>query len=152
MFLQCKALEELDWATSFPEASELDRLKNDGNVRRAKRSRAGACRFLEMLRSDAQQSGIREIGPRIFMRFAPRSRLLQENFLNLDLTINVNRLVAEALQLSRDEPVVILTEDIGVELTSKETGLNVRSLPEDWLLPPETDASKKELNRLKDAS
>ena len=126
IFLQCKALEELDWAATFPGidtifltvprvvVGEIDRLKNDGNARRAKRSRAAATRFREILRSESQQLTVRAENPRVILCFAPRARLLPENYPDLDFAINDDRLVGEALELSKKEAVTILTNDVGV--------------------------------------
>jgi rRNA-processing protein FCF1 len=165
LFLQCKAIDELSWIDLFPSVdeiaiiiprvviSELDRLKNDGNLRRAKRSRASVSRFAEMLEKMDQPFVIRKSNPKVSMRFAPRTRLLPEQFPDLDLSRPDDRFVAEAQNLAiKHVEVVIVTGDIGLELMAREMNLRVQRLPDNWRLPPEPDPTERELLRLKQAA
>jgi len=164
LFLQCKSLAELEWGLLFPSADEirvlvprvivmeLDRLKNDGNARRAKRARAAVALLRSVLRDPGQRICVRESEPSVDLSFCPRSLLRQENFPDLDLTNNDDRLVAEASLLMKvGSQLVILTGDVGVELTAKEMAVPTQWIPDDWWLPPEPDAAQKELSELKEA-
>jgi hypothetical protein len=164
LFLQCKALAEIDWLLLFPEVleievivarvviGELDRLKNDGSSRRARKARTAVSQFGEMLRSD-DAIVIKKTTPHVVMRFAPRAQMRASDHPELDLSMNDDRFVAEAIELRAiGKSPVIITADIGVELTCKELGVRAFAIPEQWRLPPESDATEKELRRLQDES
>jgi rRNA-processing protein FCF1 len=165
LFLQCRPIDELTWLELFPGfeeisivipravISELDRLKNDGNTRRAKRSRASIARFGQILDAVGQTVVVKQRLPHLIMKFAPRVRLIPEQFPDLDLGDADDRLIAEAQTLALEHSdVVIMTGDVGLELSARQMGLRVQRLPDNWRLPPESDPTERELLRLKQAA
>ncbi len=163
LFLQCKALEQLPWVNLFsvdqidllvPGAvqREIDRLKNDGNRRRARRARQANSLFSRMLDDPNLTQVVREAAPRIVISFAPAllpSRITPET---LDRTRADDSIVEEAIvltQSSTEDSVLILTQDTGLAVTAQRHGIPFKRIPDDWLLEEEPDEQSKELLQLR---
>jgi hypothetical protein len=82
VFLQCRALHEMPWREAVaagavdlwiaaPVQDEIDRLKGDGNQRRARRARDANRLFRDILDAPQEALTVRESGPRVTLRFAP---------------------------------------------------------------------------------
>jgi hypothetical protein len=165
VILQCKNLEELSWSDVTPAdtirvilpwivCAQLDRLKNDGNSRRAKRARKASSKCDEILESEGQRVLIRQSGPKLTLELTPSRKPKQTDFPDLDLSYDDDMLVAETISFSRANPsldVRLLTADSGPKMTAKRQGLPYTSVPpEGWRLPPENDPRDKEIAKLRE--
>jgi len=161
IFLQCRALKELPWAECInadridlligaPIQDEIDRLKQDGNQRRARRARDTNRLFREILDSAEESITLRESHPQVILRFAPAlpvKRTLPET---LDLTRADERLIEEVLYYRlQDDSAHILTGDTGIRLRARRHDVPVLVVPDSWMLPPENDERDKEIGALK---
>jgi hypothetical protein len=163
VLLQCKMLEELPWKeiTSDPYVrlmlpatvcDELDRLKNDGKDRRAKRARLACKKCAEILESAEGKIIIRQSKPIVSLEFAPQADFDSKAFVGLDLSNADQKIVAETLAYSFEEPtqnVRLLTDDIGPKIVAKRLELPFTSVPENWLRLPEKDPRDRELEALR---
>src|SRR5580700_5268628 len=87
VLLHCKQLSDLCWSEVEPGASEfeivitrevikeIDRLKRDGNSRRARRARSITSMLGDLLATPNGEKYVRGPNPRVFMRLADRSRI-----------------------------------------------------------------------------
>lgn len=162
VFLQCKPLTELPWGDLaagdellllVPRAvqEELDRLKQDGNGRRAKRARK-ACTFLrELVLSAEGRITLREQDPNVQVSFTPPSSATTTASSLLDMSRPDDRIVGELLAYTQEHPTVtaaLLTHDTNPMLTAKRLNLAFLVIPEGWLLPPERDERDKRVSEL----
>ena len=70
----------------------------------------------------------------------------------LDPSVNDDVLLASALVFREeqpDEPVTLVVEDLSLKLKARTHGIETLSLPEEYKLPPATDAAQKEIRRLR---
>jgi hypothetical protein len=161
LFLQCKTLPQLNWvevtvgqdvAVLVPAAvqREIDRLKGDGNGRRALRARTANTILRAILRSADEEEVVRAGNPRVVLRIAPKPaerRLYPE----LDLQWPDDQIVAEALDYRAEHPsdiVRVLSGDTGILLAAKRAGLEAVEIPGAWLLDPEPDRESKQIAEL----
>jgi PIN domain len=161
IFLQCKALKELPWGdvidtdeidllVGAPVLDEIDRLKNDGNQRRARRARDTNSLFRQVLDSGNESVTIREAAPRIVLKFAPPLEPKRETPETLDLSRPDDRLIDEVMLFRRREPSAqIFSDDTGMMRRSRQHGVPLIAVPESWLLPPEKDDRDKQIGALK---
>jgi PIN domain len=165
VILQCKNLEELPWSEVTAAETirlvlpgivcdQLDRLKNDGSSRRAKRARKASSRCDEILDSKDQKIVIRKSAPAVTLELAAGPKPKQTDFPDLDLSYDDDRLIAETLSFRRANDgldVRLLTDDVGPKMTAKRHGLPYTSIPsEGWLLAAESDPRDKELAKLRE--
>ncbi len=164
ILLQCKDLRELPWreitdadeiklVISRPVQEEIDRLKHDGNGRRAKRARKVNSLLREFLKSGNKPIIVHEDSPHVELIIAPRERLDLKLPDILDLSRSDDRIIAQALMYSQKNPihaVALLTNDTNPVLTAKECGLSVELVPDSWLLPPEPDVRAKRIIALEE--
>lgn len=165
VILQCKDLNELPWSDvtaadairlvlPWIVCAQLDRLKNDGNSRRAKRARKASSKCDEILESEGQRVLVRESDPKVTLELTPFGKPKQTDFPDLDLSYEDDALVAETLRFARANPsldVRLLTADTGPKMTAKRQGLPYASVPpEGWRLPPENDPRDKENAKLRE--
>jgi hypothetical protein len=163
-FLQCKAIPEIDWdqvtdddtvelIVARPVQEEIDRLKNDGNGRRAKRARKTNSLFREMIVSTNDNRSW-SVGEKIItLVFAePFSILeLQRHGIGLDLSRPDDIIIASLIYYNMsisNENVSLLTHDTNPMLTCKQNGVPFVPIPDDWLLPPEMDDRDKKIVQL----
>ncbi len=161
-FLQCKDYHELDWSVVTTEAEiviavprtvqrELDKHKDGGNTRRASRARKICSLFAEILEADDLRLVRNSRGRSLTLTLlAPTLR--QDDYPNLDLQDDDNRIVAEALWLRnahRGTPVTFLSNDTPALVTAKHEDLPYRRLPSAWSLPSETDERDKTIESLR---
>jgi hypothetical protein len=163
-FLQCKVIPEIDWdqvtdddtvelIVARPVQEEIDRLKNDGNGRRAKRARRTNGLFREMIVSaDGNRSW--SVGKKIItLVFAePFAKLEREQCQSrLDLSRPDDEIIASLIFYkisASDENVSLLTHDTNPMLTCKQNGVSFVPIPDEWLLPPEMDDRDKQIAKL----
>jgi hypothetical protein len=161
VFLQCRAFDELPWADSIdadeielligaPVQDEIDRLKHDGNSRRARRARDANSLFRKVLATESQAITVRETCPRVVLRFAPPLPLRRETPGTLDLTRADDCLIDEVMHFRHGEPSAqILSDDTGMIWRSRRHDVPLIAVPESWMLPPEKDGRDKQIEALK---
>jgi PIN domain len=162
LFLQCKALSQISWVevaaggqdiTILVPATvqrEIDRLKGDGNGRRALRARTANGILREILRSADEEEVLRENNPRVVLRIAPRAAE-RRIYAELDLQWPDDQIVAEALDYRAEHPsdiVRVLSGDTGILLAAKRAGIEAIEIPDAWLLDPEPDRQSKQITEL----
>ncbi len=162
IFLQCRDLEELPWKevtdsdhvtliVSRPVQEEVDRLKQNGNARRAKRARRTNSLFRKLLVEGEDSLVIRKSAPRVELVLARPSTVDMPE--GLDPTRADDQLVAEALALHSADPevqVALLTNDTNPAMTARQHGLKFILAPVNWLLDPEPDGRDKQIRNLEE--
>ncbi len=162
VFLQCPAIKTLPWREIsdqndllllVPRAvqQEIDRLKQDGNSRRAKRARSAASLLKEIVRSTNSALRVRDVEPKVEMSFAPRRLNSSLVYPGLDPSRSDDSIVAEALAYRQENPlhhVALLTDDSGLLMSCKALDLPYVIIPDAWFLPPEQDARDKKIAEL----
>jgi len=136
LFLQCKDIKNLQWheisdgedieiIITRPVMEEIDRLKQDGNKRRAKRARKANSFLKAIILSEEGNLQVRESNPSVVMSFlTPESKEKLAD--RLDLSRPDDRIVNEALSFrdkNMDVNVRLLTHDTNPLLTAKNVGL-----------------------------
>ncbi|MCW2236828.1 PIN domain-containing protein [Azospirillum canadense] len=158
-FLQCRDPAELAWeqATGGQDAlvliprtvqQEVDRLKQAGNSRRAKRARKASSLFRRIIESPDLKTAAHDAGPRIELSFPPPPDPHRARPAQLDLAQADDRIIEEALAYRATHPnedVRLLTHDTNPMLTARHCGLPCVAVPDAWLLPPEPDERDKAL-------
>jgi hypothetical protein len=130
VFLQCRALHEVPWGdvtqvqeiellVGSPVQNEIDRLKGDGNARRARRAKDTNSLFRSALQSTEELLTLRESAPKVTLRFAPLLPPKRESAEALDLTRPDDQLIDEVMHFRRNDP--------SAQLLSGDTGLLLRA-------------------------
>ncbi|MCL6704622.1 PIN domain-containing protein [Pseudomonas sp. T1.Ur] len=161
-FIQCKEPRELDWSTyvdfeevelliTRPVQAELDNQKGKGSGRVAKRARKASALIRDLLVSESDYIEMRSKAPRVLIRI--RQDLKPDILLSNDLCYDErdDQLVGVTSALMKSKPlecVALLTHDTGPMASSKLVGVPFKVIPDDWLLPPETDETDKRTNSL----
>jgi hypothetical protein len=162
LFLQCRDVRELPWnelaqgdglievMIARPVQREVDRLKGDGNTRRARKARKSSSLFRDVIETSEGNLVLREANPRVTLGFPvmpARRDPLPDQF---DPNSPDDLLVAEALAFKElsGADVYVLTDDTGPMLTAKRMHLPYIQIPDSWLLPPEPDSRDREIKRL----
>lgn len=162
LFIQCKALSELDWSAwnsfdevcllvSRPVQAEIDKHKNMGNKRLADRSRKASAKFREILLSEYGYETIRDKGPQVKIFLRQDVKYDESLCDKLSYEERDDQLVGIASQFTKSDPdgdVAILTHDTGPMISAKMVGVAFFQIPESWLLPPETDDAEKSIKAL----
>jgi hypothetical protein len=162
LFLQCKPLKDLDWSKisngddilliiSRPVQKEIDRLKYDGNDRRAKRARVATSFMREILASKETILAIKDVNPRVEVSFSESISSKNPRPDILDLSRNDDQIIAEALLYKEGNlgaNIALLTDDTHAKLTAKRCDLPFIDIPDDWSLPPEPDSRDKRISEL----
>ena len=161
LFLQCRPLEQLDWSpwdhfeevrliVSSPVLREIDYRKNKGNDRVGKRARATSAMFRKML-NDGQRVVCPE-NPRVLLCIEPQHTYSPELEHRLNYQERDDQLVGTVYKFSRshqDTDVRLLTHDTTPLFTAQGLGLTGDMIPDDWLLPPESTETERELQSLR---
>lgn len=161
VLLQCRDLAELPWdelsggrdlrlLIPRPVQQEVDRLKHDGNSRRAQRARKISSLIRDVVLSNDETWAVRTSPPRVNVAFPPITNLGPEHPL-LDYSRADDRIIAETLaykEANSTEDVSLLTNDTNMMLTAKRCNLPFIAVPEEWLLPPEPDTRDKKIAQL----
>lgn len=164
LFLQCRAVKSLPWDTisegnhvvimiARPVQQEIDRLKSDGNARRAKRARLANGLIRDILSTDNRRLALSGFKTVIELTFPPDYSKADLEGVGewVDLTRPDHELVATALLYKNSnvtDKVYLLTNDTLPMLTAKRCSLPYRQIPEDWQLPPEPDDRAKRIKEL----
>jgi len=163
VFIQCRDTEQLPWEELFGKEEhiilfiprtvqeEIDRHKQEGNSRRAKRARKANSFIRKIILTEHTKIIIKNEKPLIEISFPPEvnSYCNLPNF--LDLSRPDDRIIAEILRYKKEHPdhhVAILTHDTSPLLTAKRCGISYYIVPDSWLLPPEPDPRDKKILEL----
>ena len=161
LFLQCRPLEELDWSSwtgfdevrlivSSPVLREIDYRKSKGNDRVAKRARATSARFRKMLA--VGQAPVHAANPRVVLSIEPQHTPSPELEQRLNYRERDDQLVGTLYGFSRcheGADVRLLTHDTTPLFTAKGLDLEGDIIPDDWLLPPESTETEREVQSLR---
>lgn len=158
LFVQCKALDQLDWAlfgadridliVTRPIIAEIDSHKGRGNSRLAKRSRSASSIIGDAL---IAESGFLSVGgSAVDVRLFVKATLKEDAALDDQLTYTErdHQLVGIASKFAKEKPeadVRVLTHDNGVLAAASGVGVRFERISDDWLLGPETDERDKQL-------
>lgn len=166
LFLQCRDVSDLPWneisdaqhvQLIVPRAvqNEIDRLKADGNKRRAKRARDTNTYFRKVIMSDDEQllvrSHLQAKTTITFSSHAPASPSEVSEAV-LDSARPDDSILLEVISyraLHPEHEVALLTHDTNPILTAKRLNIPFQLIPDDWLLAAEPDERDKELRLLK---
>ena len=162
VLVQCKPLEELDWLKwrefdeiqliiSRPVQSELDDQKNKGNDRLARRARRASSLLKEIITSDHGHKLIRDLNPTV--KVSVRLDLRPEPSLSNDLDYDhaddrLVGIVKAFAAVERHPAPRLLTHDVGPMASARAVGVTIKSVPDDWLLPPEPSEADKRIRLL----
>lgn len=158
LFIQCYDLSQIPWHNIFSDEKlliivsrtvldEIDRHKQDGNARRAKRARKASSLFRSIILSESTKAIIRNDAPHVELSFATHPEHRGHDY-RLDLSRPDDRIIDEAIQyaaLNPNDEVELLTYDTTPILTARRCGLSVSIIPDNWLLPPEPDPRDKRI-------
>lgn len=169
IFIQCRDLEQLPLAEAFGEEKhilllipravqkEIDRHKQEGHTRRAKRARRASSFFRRIILSQDTKIIIKDSDPIVEISFTPLLNSNCELPDILDMSQPDDRILAEIINYKHrysDADVLFLTHDTNPLLTAKRCGLPYHVVPDDWLLKPAPDPRDKKIieleNRLKE--
>jgi hypothetical protein len=160
VFLQCKALKQIPWRdisaadeidlwVGVPVQEEIDRLKGDGSLRRARRARETNSFFRAALLSSDESLILRESAPKVTLRFAPTLPPNRETAPALDLTRADDHLLDEVMHFRRTDPAAqILSGDTGMILRARRLEVPLIPVPNGWLLEPEKDERDRKIAAL----
>ena len=161
LLLQCRPLEELDWSTwnafdevrlivSAPVLREIDYRKNKGNDRVGKRARNASAIFRKIL--DDEYKLVRDSGPCVKLSVEPQHRYSEALREHLNYQERDDQLVGTVYEFAERTPnaeVGLLTHDTTPAYTARAHGLTTHTIPDEWLLPPESTETEKELTALR---
>lgn len=162
IFLQCRDIKDLPWEQIaegndllllIPRAvqKQIDRLKHDGNIRRARRARVATSFIRQIVLPEGSMVIIRGHDPKVTISFPPPYTLRDIEVNGLDLFNEDDLIIAEALAYKAEhlgDEVAVITHDTNPILTAKRFGLGYIVVPDDWLLPPEPDIRDKRIAQL----
>lgn len=160
-FLQCDPADQIEWGLVTAEEEvvllvvrevrkELDRLKSGGNQRRAKRARATSALLRRFISEEIHEIELRTANPRVLLRVAPRSAAdSYPSGYRIDSADE--RVVADvyAAGVAIGEQITFLSHDTVPLEDAVELGIQIRVVPEEWLLDPEPSNAERELNDVK---
>ena len=161
LFFQCRPLDQLDWTpwagfqevrliVSGPVLREIDYRKNKGNDRVGKRARSASAMFREL--APEGQKVVHDSSPRVVLSVDPQHNYRPDLQGRLDYQERDDQLVGTVYQFSQDQQgadVRLLTHDTTPLLTARSLGLTAVSIPENWLLQPESTEAERELGALR---
>ena len=160
LFLQYKALDEVDWrlldhlddievVVCRTVQREIDSLKYGREGRRSKRARRAASIFFKILEHGPQQQ--KATPPRVLLSMYERALPSKDLGDQLDYTKNDDCIIGFLAQFRADNPsadVRLLTSDYGQAFTANHLQLPYVIVPEDWRLPPERDDKDRKIEQL----
>ena len=162
LFLQCRPLEDLDWApwatfaevrliVSKPVLREIDNRKNKGHDRAGRRARATTTIFRQ-IQSDKRRL-VHSNDPRVVLCVEPQHQYSKDLKGQLNYDERDDQLVGTAYEFARCNQncdVRLLTHDTTPIFTAHGLGLSADRISDDWLLPPEPTDTEKKLAYLQD--
>lgn len=162
VFIQCRPLEQLDWSAwaefdevrlivCRPVQREIDNQKGRGSDRVGKKARQTHTLFREIIIGADGYRLIRDAAPQVKLLVEPSfvpSPELQEH---LDYSKTDDQIVGclhTFCAACPDEDVRLLTHDSGPMATAKMLSLPFVPVPDNWLIPPESNEQERENRRL----
>jgi hypothetical protein len=144
---------QVDIIISRPVQEEIDRLKSDGNARRAKKARNVNHMFREILLDANLNKRYVVKGKYITIKFAENFKKsdLERHDSSLDMSKPDDEIIATILHyrsLNKSENYSLLTHDTNPILTAKKCSISFSMIPNDWLLQPEPDERDKTIAKL----
>jgi predicted ribonuclease YlaK len=163
VFVQCRPLHELKWSewSEFDEVrlivcrvvqAEIDKHKNRGGERLARRARAASTMIKKLIKSTDKCEVIRDARPRVTLELNVSLRPNPDAPDTFDYDQPDDWLVGTALafaQQNADFDVRVLTDDAGPMASADAVGIRIAEVPEEWMLPPERGAAEKEIGALR---
>jgi hypothetical protein len=166
LFLQCRDISDLPWdevsnakhvRLIIPRAvqNEIDKLKADGNSRRAKRARNTNSYFRQIILSDGEQLQVKNTShANVILTFSSHVAASPGDVpdVALDSARPDDSILLEVISyraLYPDHDVALLTHDTNPLLTAKRLKIPFQIIPDGWLLSPEPDEREKEIRNLK---
>ena len=161
LFLQCRPLEELDWApwatfeevrliVSKPVLREIDNRKNKGHDRAGKRARLTTSMFRQMLPDGSRL--VHCSNPRVVLCVESHHQYSKDLEEQLNYQERDDQLIGTAHEFARRNQncdVRLLTHDTTPMYTARGVSLPADLISDDWLLAPEGTDGEKELAFLK---
>ena len=161
LLIQCQPLEQLDWSSwssfdevrlivSSPVLREIDYRKNKGNDRVGQRARAASSMFRGF--SNEGYKIVHDRGPCVKLCVEPQHQQSKELGDSLNYQERDDQIVGIVYEFAKSNPetqVRLLTHDTTPLFTARGLGLVADVIPDEWLLPPETTKSEKELVAIK---
>ena len=164
LFLQCCPLKDIPWSDLLgaeplrllvPRAvqTELDKLKSDGNSRRATRARSATSMLREVLRAPDRKLVI-SAAPRLAtLELAPRQRAPDDLGPDLDRQRPDDSIILEVLHFNRQNPegpAALLTDDTNLLASGQQYQIELYEVQDSWRLPPEPDPRDKAINQMQE--
>jgi hypothetical protein len=166
-FLECRKASDLAWheldglqPREGPDIrlivpstviTEIERHKQKGNSRTAKRAREASAVLRTALTSSDHTTELRAANPRVLLSLPPVVKVDYMQFPNLDQARPDHRIAAEYAEVLKTEPgLLVLTDDTLLVLAIRSLGFDPVLIPEGWKLAPEKDERDNELDRLRD--
>jgi hypothetical protein len=167
LFLECRKASDLAWheldgspsgqgsdirlIVPSTVVTEIERHKQKGNSRTAKRARDVSAVLRKALTSPDHTIELRAASPRVVLSLPPVVRVDFSQFPNLDPARPDHRLAAEYAEVLKTEPgLVVVTDDTLLVLAVRSLGFEPLLIPESWKLAPEKDERDDEIDRLRD--
>ena len=161
-FIQCNPPSDLDWSAwrsydevqllvSRPVQAEIDRQKDMGNSRLARRARSASSLFREILGSQQGYVEVHKARPLVRIYLRPDLKYDETLADRLSYGERDDQLIGIAalfVKHTTESDVCILTHDTGPMATAKMIGLEFVEIPESWLLAPQSDEAQKCIARL----
>lgn len=165
-FFECRKVSDLPWhelegvaaadATEVrlivpsPVITEIDRHKQRGNSRTAKRAREASALLRQALSSLGNTVEVRAANPRVTLSLPPVVRTDPITYPSLDPSRADHRIILECVELLKAEPNLrLLTDDTLLVLAARSIGLEPILIPDGWKLAAEKDERDDELDRLR---
>jgi|GEM_PF-1490174 len=163
VFIQCCELGQLPWdeickddehlLLLIPKTvqEEINKHKQDGNQRRAKKARKTNSLFKEIIFSEGAKLVIKDSKPVVKISLAP---LLSKDCQLpdvLDLSQPDDRIIAEMIRYKNKNPdhdISLFSHDSNLLNSAQYCGLSCIPVPDSWLLPPEPDSRDKIITNL----
>ena len=165
LLLQCLPLKEIDWSIVYPSDEgqrlrlivsnpvlrEIDFRKNKGNDRRSRRARAVSALFRSSL--NAGYIRVRESNPSVKLLVETQHQPSRALATRLDYAERDDQLIGIAFEFTKRNPqanVRLLTHDTILLYKAKELDLATDTIPEEWLLKPESTKTERQLVALQE--
>ena len=163
LFIQCRALEELDWPlwAEFDEIClvvcrsvqrEIDNLKNKGKGRVVKKARKANSLFRKIIDSKQGFELIHNANPQVSLTVDPSCTHSPDLKDKLDYSEIDDKIVGSVHTYQAKNPrsdVRLLTHDTGPMASAIMCSLPFILIPDNWLLPPENSDAEKEIIKLR---
>ena len=164
LFIQCRPLQELDWSiwaefdeihviVCRPVQREIDNQKTRGNDRVAKRARKTNSLFRRIINSKNGYELIQEAKPQIKLLVDPTYQPSSDLRDQLDYNEIDDQIVGCVYSFKARNPeadVRLLTHDTGPMASAQMCSLPFAEIPDDWILPPESNDTEKENAKLRE--